>query len=195
VPIPKKLTSPSGKPLLRVGLMLAIAMGLVVGFFYVAIQSTVKGTEFCPQTFQTRDFSYNRFPGTKLRLTSTRLSTPSAVIGTPVLQHLKTMGNTRWDVIDVSEGTMRDQRSPTILIKMVQITGPDGVKFWENWSTKNPSLAAAFWPIVQTAAVQATYFCIPDLMRKASDATDVNDLINSCEQILSEAKSILESNS
>lgn len=165
-----------------VGLLL-ILMVLAYSFS----STTVAGTEFSPHTFQTRTFRYTRIPGTKVRLSATRLSASYSIVSTPVLKHLNPVTTTtRWDVVKVSERSTEEERAPNIAWMLLQTTNANGVNFWDEWSTKNPQLAAVFWPLLQQVLIEEKYFYVPTLLEQASASTDSKVLIEECEKILSQ---------
>ncbi|HUP81482.1 MAG TPA: hypothetical protein VM260_23225 [Pirellula sp.] len=52
----------------------------------------------------------------------------------------------------------------------------NGANVWDDWSFRNPALAAILWPIVQEVAVKDLYFCVPDLLRNADNHLDAQNL-------------------
>jgi hypothetical protein len=131
----------------------------------------VVGEEFCPQTFQLRDFSYRRMPWIKTIVSPTKLNLKPLPVSTSVLQHIKRLPDERWDIVHVTEGVKQDIRPPKILIQSLSSSISTG-SFWDNWSVKHPELAAVTWPIVQQAAAMQTYEIIPDILESALEISN-----------------------
>jgi hypothetical protein len=128
----------------------------------------VRGKEFSPDLFQERQFSYYRIPGTSIRLSATSL-TPAV---SPNTKHVlgvmpATPASITWHVVEASQGAVSETHGPMILLHYLNSKNADGHSYWDEWSFRNPSLAKALWPIVQQAAKQDLYICIPELMRLA----------------------------
>lgn len=131
----------------------------------------VAGEEFCPQTFQIRDFHYRRMPWIKMIVSPTKLNLKALPVSTSVLQHIKRLPQERWDIVHVSEGVMQDIRPPKILIQAISSSTSTG-SFWDSWSDEHPDLAAVTWPIIQQAAVSQSYEIIPDILESALEISN-----------------------
>lgn len=149
-----------------IGIVLAVLLVSCMSLLWFFNGQAVSGEEFCPQTFQLRDFQYRRMPWIKTIVSPTKLNLKSLPISTSVLQHIKRLPNERWDVVHVSEGVQQDIRPPKILIQAISASTTTG-SFWDNWSTKHPDLAAVTWPIVQQAAASQSYEIIPNILESA----------------------------
>lgn len=136
--------------------------------------SSIQGTEFSPNNFQTRTFSYSRVPGTKIVLSKTVLGPTVSVTNTDVLKHLKTIsGSPVWHVTSIYG---RSETHPsTTLVEALKQNNADRADYWGAWSSANPGLAAVLWPFVQQLALKEFYFPIPDLLQAAEDATNADD--------------------
>ena len=154
-----------------VGIVLALLIVSSMALLWFFNGQPVTGEEFCPQTFQLRDFHYRRMPWIKTIVSPTNLTPKSLPISTSVLQHIKRLPNERWDIVYVSEGVQQDIRAPKILIQAISSSTSTG-SFWDSWSNKHPDLAEVTWPIVQQAAVLQTYEIIPDILESALEISN-----------------------
>ena len=148
----------------------------MIGIPMLISSSSVSGEEFCPQLFQKREFSFRRLPGTKIRIWSTTLSPASSPCSKNVLTYLSTGLQTDWHVSTVQLGGTFQELGPKILINYLQSKNANGANVWDDWSFRNPTLAAILWPIVQEVAVNDLYFCVPDLLRSADNHLDAQNL-------------------
>jgi len=175
---------------LPVRVLIMTTLGVLVILFLVLpsfYSSTfIVGEEFCPQLFQTREFRYQRFPGTSIRISQTALSIGRSPCSKPVLTNLA-IGPTTWQVAKVQHGLSSQSLGPQILIDQLRSTNADGANFWDAWSFKNPQKASVLWPVVQGAALQELYFCVPDLLRAATEEMENESLRKRLTQICLQA--------
>ena len=140
----------------------------LIGFSYFWSNLTLAGEEFSPELFQVRAFSYWRLPGTKIRLSATKIGVSSSPCTKHILNHLKPIpSGLTWQVITASQGNAKDQLPPGILTKYLYQKNPNGDSYWDDWSFRHPKRAAILWPVVQQAALKELYVCVPDLLRTA----------------------------
>ena len=166
-------------------LTLFVLVGLLSLFLFFIIGTSIQGEEFSAATFQVRSFQYRRIPGVMLRITKTVYGTPRSIVSASILKHLPgTVPNGRWDVVTVSEAANSNERRASILVRSLEARGPNQTRFWEEWSHHHPSLAKELWPIVQDAAIQEKYFCIPELLQVARKASSPAELATKGRQIL-----------
>ena len=170
--------------------LIPILLILVVCFFgglmFLFSTALIQGTEFSPNNFQTRTFSYSRVPGTKIVLTKTALGPAVSVTQTDVLKHLKTIsGAPVWHVTTLA-GRSETHPSST-LVEALKQTNADRADYWGAWSNANPSLATVLWPFVQQLALKEFYFPIPDLLEAAEDAKNPNDFEETLFEITAQA--------
>lgn len=171
-----KLTSLISKQGVIVVLLVFLFCVSVGSLFFVA-NSKIIGREFSPDLFQQREFTYWRFPGTKICIWATKLGTPASPCTKYILNSLKTSARLpEWQVLDVSRGSVTEQRGPSVLYSYLTSKNPNGDNHWDDWSFRNPNLASVLWPIVQQAALQDLYFCIPELMRSAEGGLNPAEL-------------------
>ncbi|MCU0710963.1 MAG: hypothetical protein MUC43_02810 [Pirellula sp.] len=172
--VPRSQSPPSWNGIvIGIGVVLVSILvgGMALLWFFNG--QAVAGEEFCPQTFQLRDFYYRRLPWVKTIVTPTRLNLKPLPVSTSVLQHIKRLPDERWDVAMVNEGVQQDIRAPRILIQALSPSTTSG-SFWDSWSNKHPELAAVTWPIVQQAAVLQAYEIVPDILESALDTSYSN---------------------
>lgn len=164
----------NAKPRSGIGCFLAIlgAFGLLVATGILFNWATISGVEFSPNTFQTRSFSYSRIPGTQMRLSKTKLGTLSSPTSTDILKHLPTLNRPQeWHVATIASWGS-ERHAANVLIEAFRQRDASGMDVWSEWSTKNPNVAAMFWPLVQQVAFQQLYSCIPELLEIAESNTD-----------------------
>lgn len=152
------LTSQQTSIIVLVGII-----GLLFGTVFFLANISISGQEFSPELFQERSFSYSRFPGTKIRMSSTSLSIPSSPCGKPILSTLPNSATTTWHVVKAVAGSQEERYAPSILLKYMESMDPNGNKFWDAWSANKPELASVAWPMIQQAALQDLYFCMPSM--------------------------------
>lgn len=169
-----------------IGLICLVLFGLI-GSFFVLTSSSISGEEFCPQLFQKREFSYQRVPGTKIRISKTRLSPSVSPCSKNILTHLSSGYQTDWHVSTVQYGQVSQTLGPKILLSYLQSTNADGASVWDEWSFNSPPYAAILWPIVQDAAVQQMYFCIPEILRSVDTDLNIRDFKKKLQTVCTQA--------
>lgn len=166
-----KSSSPASKTFNWTNTIIASIVAILVlgvAFLQFLYSSQISGTEFCPQNFQYREFSYRRIPGTKIRISTTSLGTARSEAPTDILKHLTATGALVWQPMKVGDVSF----PPDILKNYLGQRNADSVSAWGAWSADNSLMAAELWPVVQRAAINELYIAIPDLMRIAqSDHT------------------------
>lgn len=166
--------------------------GLFALILFFAIGTSIQGEEFSPITFQVRTFAYRRIPGIKVRITKTVYGTPKSIVTASILKHLPwTSPNGRWDVVTVSESANIDERRASILVRSLEARGPNYSRFWEEWSHHHPNFAKELWPIVQDAAMQEKYLCVPELLQLAREASTPDELAAKGRQILDNSPRVI----
>src|SRR5689334_3374240 len=133
-------------------------MGLLASALLVLIATVtfggVHGTEFCPQTFDRRSYSYYELPivriqvtgerhedltgATEVFLTSKKYITPAA------------SGRQDWHVLVGSRGSkLRQPGDAGLLITYLDAMDSKDEHRWARWSEAHDDLAKVFWPAVQ----------------------------------------------
>jgi len=179
----------TGNPYL-IPILLFFLLALFGGLMLFFSKSSIQGTEFSPNNFQTRTFSYSRIPGTKIVLSQTVLGPAASVTSTDVLKHLNTIpGAPVWHVSSLY--TPPETHPSSILVEAMKQTNADRSDYWGAWSNANPSLAAVLWPFVQQLALKEFYFPIPDILEAAEDAKNPDDFEERLFEITAQATSTL----
>ncbi len=172
-------------------LIFTAVLASLCGLGIFGASSAINGREFSPNSFQWRTFRYTRVPWTKIRLTSTDLGTLNSVAPTDVLKHLATLPQAqRWHVIEV-EGENGATHEANILYLALQQRNASGLSYWGAWSVDHPQRAAVFWPLVQQAAMERLYFCVPKLLDVAESSKDLDEL--ECRSLQTLADAVIES--
>jgi hypothetical protein len=158
-----------------VGLIVAGVIGCMgVPSFFGSM--SISGSEFCPQLFQSRHFSYMRLPGTKVLLSKTTLTPAASANSKDVLQYLVAGTQTDWQPYTVNQAGRGQELGPKVLVDHLESMDSNGSNRWNVWSAKNPSQAALLWPLVQDAAILELYFCVPEMLRRAGSDIDLTSL-------------------
>ena len=164
---PKKPQSGSG----CLYVLLAV-FGLLIALGVLSFSSSISGTEFSPNTFQTRSFAYARIPGTRIRVAPTSLGASIATVSIDVLKHLPNSNRTQeWHVTSIM-GESNVTHGASVLVEALKQRTSDGQDVWGAWSIRHPKSASFFWPLVQQVAFQQLYECIPELLQVAEAEDD-----------------------
>ena len=155
-----------------VGTVILILCALIAIPMFLS-NAGISGKEFSPQLFQQREFNYRRIPGTKIRLSKTKLSPGISPCSTSILTHLASSTRVDWHVSTVQQGSISQELGPKILIDNLYSTNADGAQVWDAWSSKNSAHAAVLWPIVQQVAIHDLYACVPELLRNADSGLEI----------------------
>ncbi|MCA9169602.1 MAG: hypothetical protein KDB23_18140 [Planctomycetales bacterium] len=144
----------------------------------VILFGRVQGTEFCPQTFELRRYSFFRLPFTDLQVTPVsrdyRTSGFIAQLRSDAYVSRLSSG-TRWDVVEVYDGGQHNSGMADVLVSYLE-PGPDRVStVWSTWSDDHPHLAQRFWPIVQRAVIANGYALLPALFDFAARTEETAD--------------------
>jgi hypothetical protein len=160
----------------RVIIILAALGALFIGLLVFLTFSSVSGSEFCPNTFAYRRFSYLRVPFSKWRITATTLTPNAGNTSSDVLKHLKTLAQpTVWHVSKATQ--YRSEIFPAnVLVSSLAQRNADGVDYWGAWSVVNNERAVVLWPLVQEAAYYELYFAIPEILDRAEQAPNVDQM-------------------
>lgn len=136
----------------------------------IAFQGRVTGTEFNPQSFDTRTFSFYEIPGLQIQLTPIRrtVTTPE------VSRHLRNKGwikvsrktpATTWHTLNIARGSANTSELASLLHDSIELFDYDnGDFYWKEWSDAHRQQAAVLWPIVQKLASRELYVFVPELL-------------------------------
>jgi hypothetical protein len=158
---------PKWLPLVGWSVLGVLAMTLLV-FIATVTFGAVHGTEFCPQTFERRSYSYYELPIIRIQVTGERhddlTGETEACVTTNKFVMPAAGGKQDWHVLVGSRGTrLRRPGDAGILVQYLDATESDNSHRWVQWSNKNKQLAKLLWPAVQQLAIHELYVYIPDL--------------------------------
>lgn len=150
-------------------LIVIVVLGLILASPFTIGSSFISGAEFCPNNFQERTFSYSRIPGTRVRISSTRLGTAGTSCTKHITNHLTNSAefSPTWQIVDVSQGPSSQTKGPRILLSYLKLKNADGSSIWDKWSFENNEHASILWPLVQSAAYRELYWCMPEIFQLA----------------------------
>ena len=155
----------------------AVVLSLLV-LFVIRTQGYVKGTEFAPTHFQTREFSFYEIPFLHLQITpiwrkgtsypSITYVRQSSLI--PIAKGAPT--DDQWHLVQISRGLSGTTPADAeLLISRFQFYGSSG--YWKQWSIDHPKKAAILWPVVQRLAKRELYVLTPLVFEIAQEENDV----------------------
>lgn len=159
-------------------------LGLILVVYIATVTfGAVHGTEFCPQTFERRTYSYYELPIVGWQVTGERHEDVTGgteqAITTNKLLPTATSPKKDWHVLLGSRGTSRRQPGDAgILMSYLDATEEGSNLRWENWTddAKTRPLASVLWPAVQQLALRERYVLIPDLFDLAQQCDDPQTL-------------------
>jgi hypothetical protein len=176
-----------------VKILIACLAALIIGCILIgvtAIFGRVTGTEFSPQTFDRRTYSYWQLPLVRIQITQV-----TRVVSTGALEnHL--MSNayipatpnqiTAWDLVKKSVGTGGESvNDPQILLDYLDLEDAGGYQVWLRWSEDHPDYAQVFWPVIARLVRGNLYLYLPEFFRIAraadGDAQSLADELQAAE--------------
>jgi hypothetical protein len=160
--------------------LLSILGGALLVFLATVTFGGVHGTEFCPQTFERRSYSYYELPLLHIQMTGERHqdltgSTEKCITSNKFVATIN--GKRDWHVLVGSRGTR--QRRPGdagILLQYLDAEESSEVYRWVRWSEQHTELAKILWPAVQRLALRDMYVFMPDLFDLAKQVDDTAKL-------------------
>jgi hypothetical protein len=152
----------------------------------------VHGTEFCPQTFKRRSYSYYELPIVRLQLTGERhediTGDTELAITTNKFITPPASPKTDWHVLIGSRGTrLRRPGDAHILMQYLDAKDSESNYRWLKWSTDHPPLAQVFWPAVQQVAIEELYVYVPDLFDLAKTIDDPTELKAALDRVVTQS--------
>jgi tetratricopeptide (TPR) repeat protein len=157
-----------------------IVLGTLAAALFVYVATLwfggVHGTEFSPQTFERRSYSFYELPLVRWQVTAIRhddltgtaetFLTTNGYLATPPAGAPQ-----EWHIIVGSRGTKMFRKGDASIL-MQYLDAQDSAEYhrWVKWSEDNPKLAKVFWPAVQRLARHDLYVFIPDLFLLAKMA-------------------------
>lgn len=165
------------KVIITIALTLLVVAPLTC--FVVIFTGSVSGTEFSPDTFERRFYTYVEIPFFHIQISPIiRERLPSAL-----LKHLKNNNyiteaeilNPRWDIIYESRLKPNSPRCDARLLwQYLDRQNAGAEQSWLRWSKENPKLAKVFWPAIAKVARMKHYLLVPELFRLARQFSDPN---------------------
>jgi hypothetical protein len=165
---------------------LAVLGAGVIGYLGTATLGAVTGTEFCPQTFERRSYTYYELPFIHVQIKGEKHKDVSAAtevfLTSKKYVTQKTGGKQDWHLIHGLRGGNWRTGSAELLMNYLDAKNAEDYHRWVKWSEDHPELATEFWPAVQTLAEQSRYIDMPDLFdltKTHDDATKLKQAIDS----------------
>ena len=160
-----------------------VLIGILVGLVVISISAggvlvlgRVDGSEFSPDTFAQRDFSFYNVPllGVKVGPISRRDTTG------PLANHLimnkmipTNATNPQWDMVtratNIGQSEINDSQ---VLVDYLELSDSGGYPVWLRWTENHPEYAENFWPVVARLARGNLYVHLPRFFRLAREAED-----------------------
>jgi hypothetical protein len=192
-PSPARTTArrwPKWLPIVGWTLLGVLATTLLV-FIATMTFGAVHGTEFCPQTFERRSYSYYELPIIRVQVTGERhedlTGDTEACVTSNNFIPPAAGGKQDWHVLVGSRGTrLRRPGDAGILVQYLDATESDNAHRWVQWSNKNKPLAQLLWPAVQRLAVHDLYLYVPDLFDLAKTVDDAVKLKQELNHLVAE---------
>ena len=136
-------------------------------------------SEFAPDTFEHREYSYFELPIVRLQVTPVwRTSGRSGIEQAIVDRQFVVPSNppARWDLLRAyRRGQVWREGDAQILANYLDAEG-ESSQHWLEWSDREPKLAAVLWPEVAKAARADLYILVPDLFELAAHRSDPTKL-------------------
>jgi hypothetical protein len=160
--------------------VLGILGATLLVFIATVTFGAVHGTEFCPQTFERRSYSYYEIPLVRWQITGEKhedlTGATEKTITSNNLLPAPPGPKKDWHVLMGSRGTrLRRPGDAGILMQYLDATeGDSGMHRWDNWTEhdKTKDLANVLWPAVQQLALRERYIFVPDLFDLAKNYDD-----------------------
>jgi hypothetical protein len=152
----------------------------------------VHGTEFSPQTFERRSYSFYELPLVGVQVTAIQHDDLTGVAETFLTSNnyvaTPPAGSPQdWHIIVGSRGTkLLREGDASILIQYLDSKDSADYHRWVKWSEDNPKLAKVFWPAVQRLAENDLYIFIPDLFLLAKQQSDTVKLQAALDKLVAE---------
>ena len=166
---------------MRVWLMrLLITVGILAGVVIVTGIGTlmfghVEGTEFAPDTFERRQYTYYELPIVRLKVTPVWRTTSRSNLEQKLVNDKYVVPSSppaRWDLMSAyRRGRKWREGDAQILQEYLDAMG-ESSQHWAEWSDREPKLAAILWPEVAKAARADLYILVPDLFEIAAISSD-----------------------
>jgi hypothetical protein len=169
------------------GVLGAILLVLVATFMFGAVH----GTEFCPQTFERRSYSYYELPIVRIQVTGEKHEDLTGETEKCVTTNnwISTSNTAKkdWHVLVGSRGSqVRRPGDAGILMKYLDAIQSGKDYRWVRWSNDHQELAKVLWPTVQRLAIREMYLFVPDLFDLAKRIDNPAQLQQTLDQLLAQ---------
>ena len=149
-----------------------VFLSAFVLFAIIRSQGSVRGVEFAPSHFQTREFQFYEIPFLHIQIspikrTGVTSPTLASLRKNNWVKRPKTKPET-WHVVSINRGAsgLLPGDAQLLTDQLDLIDGSTSSYFWLNWSENHPNEAAALWPIVQRLAERELYILVPGLLQR-----------------------------
>jgi hypothetical protein len=160
--------------------ILAVLGATLFVFLATVTFGAVHGTEFCPQTFERRSYSYYELPLVHIQMTGERHEDLTGDTEKHITSNKYVTpgsGKRDWHVLIGSRGTrLRRPGDAGILLQYLDAEESSNVYRWVRWSEQNNNLAKVLWPAVQRIALRDMYIFVPELFDLAKSTDDATAL-------------------
>jgi tetratricopeptide (TPR) repeat protein len=173
----------------RIVVAVACVLGVLAGFALVlSVFGIVNGSEFCPQRFWRRGFSYYRIPLVNVQITPiVREDKTNDLERYLWMKKLipKDPNPQRWDLVQVnSSGVPVWDGDARLLCTYLDLAREIGQLDLLEWTKNNMAAAQVLWPSIAKIARQRLYFLAPDIMEMAQNTSDPKRLEEELDQYL-----------
>lgn len=164
--------------LLLAGFFLLVFLPLAMVVF-VAMFGRVSGSEFSPNTFEQRQFSYYEIPFVKIQVMPVqRSAVPSGLHNLLMANSLIPPSKTpdRWDLVATNQTEGYSPECDAAILANYLNDDPWAGNRWTLWTEEHADLANVFWAKVADMARFSRYLIIPSLFRAAERADSAKEL-------------------
>ena len=181
-------------------LLLIAIIGFVVSIPLVLVilygLGQTSGTEFSPDDFTRRRFTYNQTPYFNWVISQKTYSDATTSFEETLLLDgliMPVINRTRnWHLISDSGSTanfMSAGCDARFLTNFMDLTDDEGDNLWLDWNEKHLKIAQVFWPRIADLAHQEMYLKIPDIMQFAleNETEDVERFAEKLDELTARA--------
>lgn len=167
------------------------AIMLLATVLYSTVQfGVVEGTEFSPQSFQRRQFSYLEIPLVRIQVTPISHTDITSAFEKHLAQQIlkrNAAASARWDLIRATNGnTVAAVGDAQILCNYLDATNNGGNAEWFDWTKKHPQASQVIWPAVARLAELELYVLVPELLTLTRAEYEIEELREQVGDLLAE---------
>jgi hypothetical protein len=167
---------------------------LLIGGFLFAVTVTfgaIHGTEFCPQTFERRQYVYYELPVVHLQVRGERhesvVSATETYLAANKLITPPADGQEDWHLVVKFRGANETGRGDAdILMKYLDAKDSDDYHRWVAWSEQHADQAKVFWPAIQELALHELYVFTPEAFDLARTIDEPAELKKRLDALVAE---------